>query len=74
MAQEPSEPARFETLLEDVRHQLGVVAEGHSTLDQKIDRVALELSNKMGTGFADVLLTVRTVIKQQQEHERAHSV
>ena len=74
MAQEPSEQTRFEALLEDVRHQLGVVAEGHSTLDQKIDRVSLELSNKIDVGFADVLLTVRTVIKQQQEHERAHSV
>lgn len=73
MAQEPSEQARFETLLEDVRHELHIVAEGHSTLDQTIDRVALELSNKMDTGFADVLLAVRTVIKQQQAHERVHS-
>lgn len=49
------------------------LAEGHIELDQKIDRVAQELSKKMDVGFADVLAAVRTIAKQLQEHERAHT-
>lgn len=44
MERQPSEKERFEVLLEEVRHELRVVAEGHGTLDQKIDRMAQELS------------------------------
>ncbi len=73
MAKEPSEQERFEVLLEQVRHELELVAEGHVALDQKIDHVAQELSKKMDVGFADVLAAVRTIAKQLQEHERAHA-
>ena len=73
MANEPSDQERFEVLLEEVRHELKVVAEGHTILDRKIDRVAEELSKKMDVGFADVLLAIRTVVQRQQEHERAHA-
>jgi hypothetical protein len=73
MTDQPGEKERFEVLLEQVRHELEVLAEGHVTLDQKIDRVAQELSKKMDVGFADVLAAVRTVVKQLQEHERAHA-
>ena len=44
MARESSEQERFEVLLEEVRHDLRVVAEGHGVLDRKIDRVSQELS------------------------------
>jgi len=73
MTNQPSEKERFEVLLEQVRHELEVLAEGHVTLDQKIDHVAQELSKKMDIGFADVLAAVRMVAKQLQEHERAHT-
>ncbi len=73
MAKEPGEKERFEVLLEQVRRELEIVAEGHVTLDQKIDRIAQDLSKKMDIGFADVLVAVRTVAKQVQEPEQAHT-
>ena len=73
MGKEAGEDREFKVLLEEVRRELRVVAEGHTTLDDKIERVAQELSKKMDAGFADVLLAIRTVIKQLQEHERAHA-
>ncbi len=64
---------QFQVLPEEVRHELRIVAEGHTTLDRKIDRVAEELSKKMDVGFSDVLLAVQTVIRQLQEHQRTHA-
>lgn len=54
-------------------HELETLVEGHVALDQKVGRVAQELSKKMDVGFADVLSAVRTIAKQLQEHERAHT-
>ena len=59
-------------LLEQVRHELEIVAEGHVALDQKIDRVAMELSKRMDVGFGDIQTALRTIAKQLQEHETAH--
>jgi len=64
---------RFGMLLEQVRHEVHMVAEGHVALDQKVDRIARELSKKMDVGFSDVLTAVRTIAKQLQEHEQAHT-
>ena len=47
MAREPSEKERFEVLLEQVRKELELVAEGYVLLDQKIDRVAGGLNQKI---------------------------
>ena len=46
MSREPSEKERFEVLLEQVRHELEMVAEGHVSLDQKMDRLTGEFSSK----------------------------
>lgn len=60
-------------MLGQLRHKLEMVAEGHVSLDQKVDHIAQELSKKMDVGFADVLSAVRTIAKQFQEHEQAHT-
>ena len=80
MAKQPGEKERFEVLLEQVRHEMEIVAEGHITLDQKVDRLTQELSEKMDAGFArmdvgfsGVLSQVRSVAKQIQDHEQAHT-
>ena len=95
MAREPSEKERFEVLLEQVRKELELVAEGYVALDQKIDRrideldqkfgmglpeldqkiehVARELSKKMDVGFTEVRAAVQTMVKELQEHVRAHA-
>ena len=43
MAKEPGKKERFEVLLEQVRKELELVAEGYVALDQKIDRWAQEM-------------------------------
>lgn len=47
MAREPGKQARFEVLLEQVRKELELVAEGYVALDQKIDRRADELGQRI---------------------------
>lgn len=71
MSREPSKKERFEVLLEQVRRELAIVAEGHVDLDRKIDRVAEELSKRMEVGFSDVQIALRTLAKQVQDHAHA---
>ena len=80
MPQTPSERERFEVLLEDVRHELQVVAEGHSTMDAKIDRTAKEsaerdqaLGHQMTLGFETVMGALQDLSTQLQSHERTHA-
>ena len=42
MVREPGEKERFEVLLEEVRHDFQILADGHIALDERIDRVANE--------------------------------
>ncbi len=49
MAREPSNQERFEVLLEQVRKELELVAEGYVTLGQKLDRVAEELRGELNS-------------------------
>ena len=46
MAQGPSEQARFEILLEEVRADQRILAEGHSLLDAKIDRLIQQMNEQ----------------------------
>ena len=73
MERAPSEKERFEILLEQIRRELEVVADGYLTLDQKIDRVADELAKKLDAGFADVRSAVQTVAKQLEGHTHVRS-
>ena len=80
MAKQPGEKQRFEVLLEQVRKEVQISADGHVALDQKVDRLNRELSEQVDTGFASmdikfdtVLSEVRSVAKQVQEHAQAHT-
>lgn len=77
MTRQPSERARFEVLLEEVRDHVRTLAEGHSLLDAKMDRLGQRfdrLEQRVGTletvvaaGFRDVrqrLLPMETAISQ----------
>ena len=46
VGREPSEQERFEVLLEQMRHEFDILADGHVTLDQKIDRLAHESAER----------------------------
>ena len=71
MSREPSKKERFEVLLEQVRSELAIVAEGHVDLDRKVDRIEHTLSKKIEIGFADVQVAIQTLAKQVQEHAHA---
>ena len=80
MAKQPGEKQRFEVLLEQVRKEVQILADGHGALDQKVDRLNRELSEQVDAGFASmdikfdtVLSEVRSVAKQVQEHAQAHT-
>ena len=71
MSREPNKKERFEVLLEQVRGELAIVAEGHVDLDRKVDRIEHTLSKKIEIGFADVQIAIQTLAKQVQEHTHA---
>jgi hypothetical protein len=78
MDREPSERERFEVLLERVEHRLQIVADGYVALDQKIDRIAHDLGErvnrleqKVDVGFRQVLLELRALTGRVEALERA---
>ncbi len=68
MASESSEEQQFKALVEDVRREVQVVAEGHGTLNQQIDRLGEDLSKKMDEGFADIKTGITMLVKEVREH------
>ena len=87
MTRQPSERARFEVLLEEVRSQFQVLAEGHSglrqtneSIDKKIDRTREALELRIGfvesavlTGFRDVRQRLVQIEQRIDVHEQTHS-
>ena len=54
-------------LVEEVRHKLQVVAEGHKTLDQKMDRVAAEVKGGIGDLDRKIDRVAQTLIQRMDE-------
>lgn len=80
MADTPGERERYEVLYEEINAKVQLVLEGHSALDQKIerldgkmDRSVQEISRKLDFGFAKVLKEVRELRGRFDIHERAHA-
>ncbi len=66
-------------LVEQFRHELKLVREGHKLLnqkvdrlDQKIDRIEGSLIARMDAGFAEVVKVVSEFATRLDVHERAH--
>jgi hypothetical protein len=86
MGREPSDRERFEVLLEQVRRELEIVAEGYVSLDRKIDGVASSLKGEIGglrtemrLGFsqlrgemAAVRFDLGNLTTRVESHERTH--
>ena len=68
MASESSEEGQFAALVEDVRREVRVVAEGHSMLNQKIDQLGEDLSKKIDEGFTDIKTGIAMLVKEVREH------
>ncbi len=80
MQQPGSRRGRFEVLLEEIRDDVKILAEGHVMLDRKIehvdtklDRVVHELSRKMDLGFATLSTDIRQLAQRLDTHERFHA-
>ena len=64
MAKQSGEGERFAILLEEMRHEFSMLAEGLVSLDQTVDRRVNELSRTMDTGFQDVHTIIGTLSKE----------
>lgn len=80
MAETPGEKEQYQVLYEELGGKVQLVLEGHSLLNQKIDRVdakidgaAKEISSKLGLGFTTVLREIRKLHERFDVHERAHA-
>ena len=68
-----SSEGQFKALVEDVRGEVRVIAEGHSTLNHKIDRMTEALSKKLDAGFADIRTGIELLVKEvRQHHHNGH--
>ena len=70
MTSESSEEGPFAALVEEVRREVRVVAEGHSMLHQKIGQLGEDLSKKMDEGFADIKTGIEMLVKEVREHHQ----
>ncbi len=73
MVKKFGEERGFTVLLEQVRSEVQLVAEGLVALDQKFDRRFASICQEMNTGFSEVRTDIRQLAKQVQEHEKTHS-
>ncbi len=60
----------FSVLVEQVRGDFRLVAEGLTALDQKVDRGFQDVRQEMAVGFGDVHKALTELAKQFNEHKR----
>ena len=80
MVEASGKKERYEVLYEEIGAKVQLVLEGHSTLDQKIERVDAkidlsthEISRKLEMGFATVMKEIRQLQERFDTHGRAHT-
>ena len=66
-------PQQYEALVEPVRHELHVVAEGHGHLLRELPETRADLQRRMETGFNDIQLGIKTLVNRVDAHNRAHA-
>lgn len=71
MAGKSSEERQFTVLLEEVRSEVRLIAEGLISLDQKVDRRFHELTQRMTTEFSDLRTALTELARQLKTHEHA---
>ena len=60
-------------LLEEIRHEVQVIAEGHGILLRELQETRTDLARRMDRGFADIQLGIKTLVTRLDTHERAHA-
>ena len=60
-------------LLEEIWHNVRVIAEGHGVLLRELRGTRADLQRRMDAGFSDIQLEIKTLVKQVDAHERAHA-
>ena len=60
-------------LLEEIRHEVRVIAEGHGVLLREIRETRTDLQQRMDVGFADIQLGIKSLVTRLDVHERAHA-
>jgi hypothetical protein len=62
-----------QVLLEEIRHEVRVIAEGHGMLLRELRETRAELQRRLDEGFADIRLGIGSLVKRLDAHERAHA-
>lgn len=80
MVEEPGKKERYEIMYEELSGKVQLVLEGHSLLNQKIDRVdakidggVRDITRTLNLGFATVIKEIRALHQRFDAHERAHT-
>ena len=60
-------------LLEEIRREVRVIAEGHGILLRELRETRADLQRSMDVGFSDIKLGIGTLVKQWDAHDRAHA-
>ena len=60
-------------LLEEIRHEVRVIAEGHGDLLRELRGTRAGLQRRMDVGFSDINVGIRTLVKRLDIHERSHA-
>ena len=63
-----SEERGFTALLEQVRSEVRLIAEGLITLDRKVDRGFQDVRQEMATGFTDTRTAITQLSTQLNSH------
>jgi len=74
---EPSgseEERGFQVQLEQVRTDVGVVADGLAGLEERLDRRFQALEQKIDTHYQDIRKGIKTILDRLEGHERAHAI
>ena len=77
MVGKPPEGSRTEqqfiALLEQMDSKITVIAEGHGVLLREIRETRADLQRRMDTGFGDIQLGIKSLVRRLDTHERTHA-
>ena len=68
-----SEERGFQVLLDQVRAEVSIMADGLAGLDERIERRFQEMERNLNTNFRDIRMGIKRILDRLEAHERAHT-
>jgi hypothetical protein len=73
MEQQSGEERGFQALLEQVRAEVGVMADGLAGLEERLNRRFQALEHKTDSHYQDIRTGIKSILDRLEAHERAHT-